>query len=56
MGDEETGPKKNFVMTAINMPAFKVNAPEIAKAKEPQIFMLWESINLHTKVPNKFDE
>lgn len=56
VGDEETEPKKNFVMTAINVPAFKVNAPEIAKAKEPQIFMLWESINLHTKVPNKFDE
>lgn len=56
VGDEETEPEKNFFMTAINTPHFKVNAPEMAKAQEPQVFMLWESINTHTKVPNEFDE
>lgn len=56
VGDEELEPQKNFLMTAINMQHFKINAPEIARATDPPMFTLWESINAHTKVPNDFDE
>ncbi len=56
VGDDEQEPGKNFLMTAINMEHFKINVPEIARASDPPVFKLWESINTHTKVPNDFDE
>jgi hypothetical protein len=56
VGDEETEPEKNFYMTAVNMPHFKINAPDLAKAQDPPIFMLWDSINIHTQVPKDFNE
>lgn len=56
VGEEDQEPQKNFLMTAINMPQFKINAPEIAMSHDPPVFNLWESINIHTKVPNDFDE
>ncbi|MEW6388340.1 MAG: SEC-C metal-binding domain-containing protein [Thermodesulfobacteriota bacterium] len=56
VGNEEPEPQKNFLMTAINMPVFKISSPEIAMQADPPIFKLWESINSHIKVPNKFDE
>jgi uncharacterized protein YchJ len=56
VGNDEQEPGKNFLMTAINMEHFKINVPEIARASDPPVFKLWESINTHTKVPNDFDE
>jgi len=56
VGDEEQEPQKNFVMTAINMEHFKINALEIAREIDPPMFTLWESINAHTKVPSHFNE
>jgi hypothetical protein len=56
VGDDEQEPPKNFMMTAINMEHFKINAPEIARRIDPPIFTLWESINVHTKVPGDFNE
>lgn len=55
-GDEEPEPQKNFLMTAINMPQFKQNSVEKARAADPTVFALWESINTHIKVPNDFEE
>ena len=56
VGDEQQEPAKNFMMTAINMAHFKINAPEIVMRIDPPTSILWESINVHTKVPSTFDE
>lgn len=56
VGEEEPEPQRNFLMTALNIPHFKISNPQIARMAEPTIFSLWESINAHTKVPNDFDE
>ena len=56
VGDEAPEPQRNFLMTAINMPQFKVNEPESTRKIDPPVFILWESINMHTRVPNDFDE
>lgn len=56
VGGDEQEPRKNFMMTAINMEHFKINALEIARRTDPPIFTLWESINAHTNVPKDFDE
>lgn len=56
VGEEEPEPQKIFLMTALNIPHFKINKPQIAMMTEPTIFSLWESINAHTKVPNDFNE
>ena len=56
VGEEEPEPQRNFLMTAINIPHFKMNNTQIAQMSEPTIFLLWESINVHSKVPNDFNE
>jgi len=56
VGDEEPEPQRNFLMTAINMSHFKINAPEAARRIDPPVFVLWQSINAHTRVPNDFNE
>lgn len=56
VGDGAIEPEKNFLMTAINMPHFKVNAPEEARQTDPPVFELWESMNVHIRIPNDFDE
>jgi len=60
VGNEEPEPQKHFLMTAINLPLFKTNSMEVAKKTanqiDPPILILWDSINSHIKVPNKFEE
>jgi uncharacterized protein YchJ len=56
VGDEDQEPGKNFLMTAINMESFKTNVPENARIFDFPVYRLWESINIHTKVPSDFNE
>jgi hypothetical protein len=56
VGEEEPEPRKDFLMTAINMAEWKINSPEAVAKIDPPIFGLWESINEHTSIPSTFDE
>lgn len=56
VGEEQPEPKRDFLMTAINMAQWKINAPETVARIDPPTFVLWESINEHTRVPSTFDE
>jgi len=56
VGNEQPEPRRDFLMTAINMPHFKINEPDAARRADPALFALWESVNEHTTVPNSFDE
>ena len=46
--------KNANIRSAINIPVFKVNSPQRAKQHEPPIFELWDSINIHNKIPHEF--
>lgn len=56
VGEEQPEPKKDYLMTAINMAQWKINAPETVENIDPPTFALWVSINEHTMVPKTFDE
>lgn len=55
VGENEVEPLRDFLMTAINIPAMKVNDQHKAMEQEPPVFELWESINKHNKVPHEFE-
>jgi uncharacterized protein YchJ len=55
VGEDEIEPSKNFLMTGLNIPTMKVNDFSAAMQQEPPVFILWESINKHNKVPNDFE-
>lgn len=52
----EPEPKKDLLMTAINMTEWKIDAPKVVASIDPPAFALWESMNKHTGVPRTFDE
>ena len=54
VGEEDVEPQRDFVFTAINMPAFKIPNVDVAMGQDPGIFKLWESINKHTTIPHEF--
>lgn len=56
VGNDVVEPQRDFLITAINVPEFKVDDAEDARKKHPHILSLWDSINLHNKVPNDFEE
>lgn len=56
VGKDEVEPRKNHLLTAVNLPHFKIYDPERAQAIDPPIFMLFDSVIEHTRVPCDFNE
>jgi hypothetical protein len=56
VGNDVPEPKRDVLFTAINVPEFKVINVENARRKHSYIFSLWDSIRVHHKVPDEFDE
>lgn len=56
IGEDKIDPSKNFFLTAINIPEFKINDADTAQKTYPVIFSLWGSINKHIEVPHDFNE
>jgi hypothetical protein len=52
VSEEEVEPARDLLLTAINIPTMKVNDMDAAMRHEPPVFVLWESINKHYKVPH----
>ncbi len=55
VGDDVPEPSRDFLLAATNIPVFKVNSPKKDKQYEPPVFDLWDSINVHNKVPHEFE-
>lgn len=54
VGEEVPEPTRDFLMTAINVPGFKENSRKKGEQDEPPVIDLWNSMNLHNKVPHEF--
>jgi hypothetical protein len=54
VSEDEVEPARDLLFTAINIPTMKVNDMDAAMRHEPPVFVLWESINKHYKVPHDF--
>jgi len=50
----EVEPSSDFFFSAVNIPTMQVNNERKAMEQEPPVFELWESINMHTRVPHEF--
>ena len=54
-GDEHPDPRKDYLLTAINIPEFKKKPTGALTAIDHAILELWDSINKYTKIPQDFE-
>ncbi len=55
VGEDEVEPSRDFLFSAVNIPTMLENNHRKAMEQEPPVFELWDSINLHNKVPHEFE-
>ena len=60
VGEQEPQPKRDFLFTTINIPEFRGKKIELVQREAPRadlpIWILWDSINAHTKIPKDFED
>ena len=53
--EEEPEPSRDFLISAVNIPTMLDSNHRKAMEQEPSVFELWNSINIHNKVPHEFE-
>ena len=54
IGEDEVEPSRDFLFSAVNIPTMLDSNHHKAMEQEPPVFELWNSINMHNKVPHEF--
>lgn len=55
-GDKHPDPRKDYLVTAINVPEFKRKPDGSCGPVDASILSLWDSINRYTEIPHEFEE